>query len=67
MAGGAPVKYGRRDTTHAAIRDAFRQCGCQAIDIGGVFDLLVMDSRQRNHLIDCKTALSKAGRWMIPL
>ncbi|HZL92490.1 MAG TPA: hypothetical protein VFB99_02560 [Vicinamibacterales bacterium] len=50
----------RRDNTHAAIRDAFRALGLRVRDIGGEFDLLVLDpTTGRAYMVDAKTKRSK--------
>jgi hypothetical protein len=51
----------RRDTTHAEVRDAFRDLGCLVLELNGAIDLLVLENGVLS-LVDCKTPKSKAGR-----
>jgi hypothetical protein len=55
----------KTDTTHAEIRETFRQLGWQVIDtsgLGNFVDLVVLSPRGRVVLVEAKTPRSKAGR-----
>jgi hypothetical protein len=57
------AKAGRRDSTHAAIRDGLRKLGYLVVDLagaaGGTYDLLVFSAFGRPTFIECKAPKGK--------
>lgn len=56
------MRYGRRDSTERDIFQALRAVGCQVLPLDKI-DALVLTPAGRVLLLDCKTPLSKQGRY----